>query len=133
MSFYREIENITEYLVSVRKLEKYFSFDIIFPNRWQVMKSQVDETKTVFTKDDEKGKHVSFICDLNDDDTCDTISKIESIIKYNQEREEKQKLFREKVNELKDLFEKESLDELKSLKFDKDDISKYEEYESSTQ
>ena len=40
------------------------------------------------------------------------------MIKTNVEREEKEKLFKTKVKELQNIFEKEKLDNLKSLKFD---------------
>jgi hypothetical protein len=40
-----------------------------------------------------------------------------SIIKYNKEREEKDKLFDLKVEELKKLFEKQNLEKLKGLDF----------------
>ena len=45
--------------------------------------------------------------------------------------EEKQRLFNEKVSELKNLFEKESLGELKSLKFDIDETPRLEGTEES--
>jgi hypothetical protein len=41
-----------------------------------------------------------------------------NIIKFNLEREEKNKLFESKINELKSMFEKQSLEELKNLKFE---------------
>jgi hypothetical protein len=130
MSFYREIENIVEYLISIRKLEKYFSFDIVFPGSWSILKSQIDETKTVFTKNEEKGKQISFVSDLTEESISETIERIETIVKYNKEKEEKQRLFQEKVNELKNIFEKESLNDLKNLKFDKDEIPKFDGEES---
>jgi hypothetical protein len=126
MSLFKEIEKISDYIISIRKLEKYFSFDISFPGTWSILKSHVDETKTLFTKSDDKVKTVSFVSEINEESINDTISKIENIINYNIEREEKQKLFQEKVNELKNLFEKESLDELKNIKFDKDEIPRLE-------
>jgi hypothetical protein len=43
---------------------------------------------------------------------------IKNIIKYNLEREEKDRLFETKVEELKKLFEKQNLDKLKGLYFD---------------
>jgi hypothetical protein len=45
-------------------------------------------------------------------------SNIQSIIKYNLDREEKEKLFETKVNELKMIFEKQNLSNLKNLEFD---------------
>jgi hypothetical protein len=114
--------------VSIRKVDEYVSFDTLFPSKWSVLKTQVDESKTVFTKNDENGKYVSFISNKWDDDISKTIETIESIITYNKEREEKEKLFTQKVKELKILFEKESLDGLRNLKIDKDETTRFEEH-----
>ncbi len=43
---------------------------------------------------------------------------LKNIIQYNLELEEKDKLFQNKVNELKSIFEKQSLTKLKNLIFD---------------
>ena len=131
MSLYKEIENIVEYCSSIRKLKTYLSFDMIFPGTWTVLKSHVDETKTVFNKSDEKGKNISFVSEINEDAISETISKIETVINYNKEKEEKERLFKEKVNELKNLFEKGGLEDLKNLKFDVDDIPKLESEQES--
>ena len=48
---------------------------------------------------------------------------IDNIIKSNLEREAKDKLFRNKVQELKGIFEKENLEDLQNLKFDVDEIT----------
>lgn len=131
MSLYKEIENIVEYCSSIRKLKTYLSFDMIFPSHWTVLKSQVDETKTVFNKSDEKGKNISFVSEINEESISETISNIETVINYNKEKEEKERLFKEKVNELKNLFEKGGLEDLKNLKFDVDDIPKLESEQES--
>lgn len=131
MSLFKEVEKIIEYTNSIRKLEKYLSFDLVFPSTWSILKSQVDESKTAFHKNDEKGKTVSFLSEINEESISDTISRIENIISFNKEKEEKQRLFNEKVSELKNLFEKEGLDELKSLKFDIDETPRLEGTEES--
>ena len=131
MSLYKEIEHIVDYCSSIRKLKTYLSFDMIFPSTWNVLKSQVDETKTVFNKSDDKGKNISFVSEINEEAISDTISKIETVINYNKEKEEKERLFKEKVNELKNLFEKGGLEDLKNLKFDVDDIPKLESEQES--
>ncbi len=131
MSLYKEIENIVDYCSSIRKLKTYLSFDMIFPSNWNVLKSHVDETKTVFNKSDDKGKNISFVSEINEEAISDTISKIETVIKYNKEKEEKERLFKEKVNELKNLFEKGGLEDLKNLKFDVDEIPKLESEQES--
>jgi hypothetical protein len=43
---------------------------------------------------------------------------LQNIIKYNLEREEKDRLFQNKVDELKSIFEKQNLESLQNLKFD---------------
>jgi|TARA_R110000868_G_scaffold372262_1_gene636098 hypothetical protein len=131
MSLYKEIENIVDYCSSIRKLKTYLSFDMVFPATWAVLKSQVDETKTVFNKSDDKGKNISFVSEINEQSISETISNIETVINYNKEKEEKERLFKEKVNELKNLFEKGGLEDLKNLKFDVDDIPKLESEQES--
>ena len=49
---------------------------------------------------------------------------MDSFIKTNIEREEKERLFKSKVQELKNIFEKEKLENLKSLKFDIEELTK---------
>ena len=131
MSLYKEIENIVDYCSSIRKLKTYLSFDMVFPATWAVLKSQVDETKTVFNKSDDKGKNISFFSEIDEQSISETISNIETVINYNKEKEEKERLFKEKVNELKNLFEKGGLEDLKNLKFDVDDIPKLESEQES--
>ena len=131
MSLYKEIEHIVDYCSSIRKLKTYLSFDMIFPATWNVLKSQVDETKTVFNKSDDKGKNISFVSEINEEAISETISNIETVINYNKEKEEKERLFKEKVNELKNLFEKGGLEDLKNLKFDVDDIPELESEQES--
>ena len=131
MSLHKEIEHIVDYCSSIRKLKTYLSFDMIFPATWNVLKSQVDETKTVFNKSDDKGKNISFVSEINEEAISETISNIETVINYNKEKEEKERLFKEKVNELKNLFEKGGLEDLKNLKFDVDDIPKLESEQES--
>jgi hypothetical protein len=131
MSLFKEIENIVDYCSSIRKLKTYLSFDMIFPSNWTVLKSQIDETKTVFNKTNDNSKNISFVSEINEESIAETISNIEKVISYNKEKEEKERLFKEKVNELKNIFEKGGLEDLKNLKFDVDDIPKLESEQKS--
>jgi hypothetical protein len=131
MSLFKEIENIVDYCSSIRKLKTYLSFDMIFPSNWTVLKSQIDETKTVFNKTNDDSKHISFVSEINEESMAETIYSIEKVISYNKEKEEKERLFKEKVNELKNIFEKGGLEDLKNLKFDVDDIPKLESEQKS--
>jgi len=65
------------------------------------------------------------VCPLVEDKVNKVEELIDNIIKTNREREEKDQLFRSKVQELKKIFEKQKLEELKGLKFDVDEISAY--------
>ena len=56
--------------------------------------------------------------EITEEDVEKASGNIQNIIKYNLEREEKEKLFDSKVNELKMIFEKQNLSNLKSLQFD---------------
>ena len=61
---------------------------------------------------------ISFVCESNEESLTLTQNNIIGIINYNLEREQKDALLETKINELKGIFEKQSLDSLKSLKFD---------------
>lgn len=130
MSFYKEIEDLVEYIYSIRKLKKYFIFDVDFPPSWTMLKTHIDEEKVVINKTDKESKSISFVSEITEEGITETIDRIRKIIDYNKEKEEKQRLFNEKVNELKGLFEKQDLKELKHLKIDIEDVPTLEGEES---
>ena len=118
MSLYKEFSSLLPYLQSVRKLKEYFSFDVSFPITWKLPKKYVDENRVV-EQDSKTSTHrfFSFVSEINEEDVDRITSNIKSIVKYNLEREEKEQLFENKVNELKGIFEKQNLKNLKNLKF----------------
>jgi hypothetical protein len=64
----------------------------------------------------------SFVC-LNEAEQINQLERVmDIIISTNIEREEKEKLFKSKVQELQTIFEKENLENLKGLKFDIDQL-----------
>lgn len=118
MSLYKEIQPILPYLSSIRKLKTYLSFDIYFPSKWVIPKKYVDESKVIENESTVIDmRFFSFVSEINDSDIAQTTTNLLNIIKYNKEKEEKEKLFENKVKELKDIFDKQSLTELKDLKF----------------
>ena len=122
MSFYKEIEKIVEYTNSIRKLENYLSFDMKFPTKWSIPKSIVDEGQVVgFEVEDSNYKGISFVCPINERDVSSTLVKVGKLIKLNKEKELKEKLFKQTVEQLKQTFEKTELDKLKNLYFDFDE------------
>jgi hypothetical protein len=61
---------------------------------------------------------ISFGVEFNEDTVNTIVDSIKNVIKYNREIEEKELLFGLKVQELKNIFEKQNLITLQDLKFD---------------
>jgi len=119
MSLYKEFSSLFPYLQSVRKLKNYLSFDVSFPDSWKLPKKYVEEDKILQQESQNVGEKLfSFVSEFNEEEVEKVSGNIKSIIKYNLEREEKERLFQSKVDELKNVFEKQSLNNLKNLKFD---------------
>jgi hypothetical protein len=119
------INKTSKYLKSVRILKNYVSFDMIFPNSWVVNKKTPEGVEIIETENQEGNVIKSFVSE-NRKELIDKIENIiDGIIKTNIEREEKEKLFKSKVNELKNIFEKEKLENLKGLKFDLEELTKF--------
>ena len=119
MSLNIQLTPILKYLHQIRKIEDYVVFDMYFPNSWKVLKKFVIEDKFVNMGTVDEGlMGMSFVCETDEEKLTLTQNNIIGIINYNLEREQKETLLETKINELKGIFEKQSLDSLKSLKFD---------------
>jgi len=119
MSLYKEFSELLPYIQSVRKIEKYLSFDISFPTSWKLPKKYVQEDKVMEQENKTPGNRTfSFVAEINESDIEQVTENLQNIIKYNLEREEKDRLFQNKVDELKSIFEKQNLESLQNLKFD---------------
>lgn len=125
MIYSQFIDKVSKYLKSVRLLKNYVSFDMLLPETWSILKSPqvVEVIKT------EENKVISFVCE-NKTEYIDTLEKyLDDVIKVNIEKEEKERLFKTKVMELKNIFEKEKLENLKGLKFDVEELTSLLEIE----
>jgi hypothetical protein len=121
MNLYQQLSNFYPYMTSIRRLKNYLSFDINFPKTWQLPKKYIDEKSVLENEsEDPNSRFLSFVGEFNEETIESLTSSIKSIIKFNLEREEKQKLFQDKVNELKSLFDGQSLESLKNLVFELD-------------
>ena len=121
MSFYKELEPFIEYVHSIRKLKNYLSIDLKFPTKWSLPKSIVEEGQVVgFESDDSNYKGISFVTEISEVSVNVTLTKIAKIIKLNKEKELKEKLFKQTIEQLKQTFEKTDLDKLQNLYFDFD-------------
>ena len=117
MSLYTEIKPLFDYLNQIRKLENYIVFDMIFPKTWKMPKKFIIEDKFLNNGSDDDSLLLSFISEYDESEINKTQQNILGIVNYNLEREAKEKLLESKISELKNIFEKESLDNLKILKF----------------
>lgn len=119
MSLYKEFSTLFPYLQSVRKIKSYLSFDISFPTTWKLPKKYVDENKILEQQSQINNERLfSYVCEITEEDIEKVYNNIKNIIKYNLDREEKEKLFETKVDELKKIFEKQNLEKLKGLSFE---------------
>ena len=119
MSLFKEFEILFPYLQSVRKIKNYLSFDVQFLETWKLPKKYINEKSIVENERTTTGyRSFSFVSEFNESATDELINSIKNIIAYNKEREEKERLFQHKVNELKAIFEKQNLNSLQALKFD---------------
>jgi hypothetical protein len=132
MSFYKEILPFAEYIHSIRKLETYLSFDMKFPTKWSIPKSIMDEGQIIgFEVDNQNLKGITFVSPIEESQMSTIMIKISKIIKLNKERELKEKLFKQTVEQLKQTFEKTDLDKLQNLYFDFDESDLETELETN--
>jgi hypothetical protein len=89
-----------------------------------MLKTSPENVEILQDENNEGNIVTSFVCQSNKD-FINSLEKImDNIIRTNIEREEKERLFKMKVKELQNIFEKEKLDSLKSLKFDIEEYNK---------
>ena len=116
---YNELKDIFHYLVSVRKLKNYLSIDIEFSISWKIPKRFVEEDKIMENeKVTDNKRFFSFVSEFNEKTLDSTISNVKNIISYNKEIELKEKLLKQKIDELKKIFESKNLENLQNLKFE---------------
>jgi hypothetical protein len=119
MSLFKEFSVLFPYLQSVRRLENYIAFDISFPKTWKLPKKYVEEDKVIEQESIiDLERLFTFVSEINENDVEKLTKNIQSLITFNLEREEKEKLFENKVEELKQIFEKTTLKNLQTLKFE---------------
>jgi hypothetical protein len=129
MTFTEIIKNLFPYLYSLRRLKGYLSFDLVFPTTWEFPDSLIKNLQITQNPGTDNKTITSIVCTVSDDIQINlTLETILDIISHNLEREEKERLLKDKVVELKKLFGKTSLEQLKTLKFEvQEDDTEYED------
>ena len=123
MSFFKQIEDLAPYLLSINNYEgRYYSIDIKVPANWVIPEEYATDnnvTKFQINNGSNEGSVVGFrfTSEFNENEVEVLLVRVRGFIKFNEERIRKDFLYRKTVELLKDVFEKNSLDKLKKLKF----------------
>lgn len=115
MDINERIKSISQYLLTFNIQEGVACLVAKFPEKWTLFDAKTigDEFNIVI---EERQDGVFFVCSIADG--FDGIfNAIDFIIEQNKDLEMKSELLREKVNQLKSLFEQEPLDRLRTLRF----------------
>jgi|TARA_B110000503_G_scaffold143752_1_gene248021 predicted house-cleaning noncanonical NTP pyrophosphatase (MazG superfamily) len=118
-------EKTKTYLKSLRILKDYASFDVYFNTSWSIPKKYVEGIEVIKSDNSDRVNFnvFSFVVP-NTPETVNNVEKsFDEIIKYNKDREEKERLFKEKIQELKRVFESKNVEELKGLHFEMNELT----------
>jgi hypothetical protein len=117
-------------------MKQYLSIDLIFPKTWEFPNEYIEKASVVQNdKYSGEGVFLSFVCEV-EKNMDKTIEVIFQIISYNLEREEKEKLLKIKLLELREVFKNGKLNDLQNLKIhlpEPDPVQEFlsdEEYEA---
>jgi len=115
MKFNEAILKLEKYLYSIRKLKTYLSVDLVLPTNWIFPKSLVESLQVAQSEGADGSTITSFVSTFKDSNK--TLEIIFKLINYNLELEEKDRLLKAKVAELKEVFKSTNLEKLKTLEF----------------
>ena len=120
MIFSEFTEKTKEYIKSVRYIKDYLSFDLYMKTNWVIPKKYVEGIEVISQEKSDRPNTTlySFVV-KNEKELVDKLeTALDGVFSFNKEREEKEKLFKEKIDELKSVFENKNVDELKRLYFE---------------
>lgn len=119
MNLYDNLSKFEDYLISIRKAEKFFFIDLTFPKTWVIPQKYMTDN-FVFTfviKNDENNTGITFIIENTQDTFLTGLDRIFKIIVDNKEIEQKSSLLNKSIDKLKLIFNKNKLDDLNQLEF----------------
>ena len=118
MNFTELLSHLFPYMSGIRKVKQYVSIDLVFPTGWTFPTEIVEKTNVVQNENYKgSGTFLSFVAEP-DEKLEQTIENIFELIGYNLERQEKEILLKNKIQELKQIFESSKLNDLQNLKFE---------------
>jgi hypothetical protein len=109
----KTLDSLQPYVIGIRYLEGTPLVDVVFKEGWSVP----DETNIKKVKGNEEMNYHMIFSETKGIGLDELLAYVERTIKLNQEREKKHELLRQKVNELKEIFKKNSLARLTRLNF----------------
>lgn len=109
----KTLSALQPYVIGIRYLDGVPVVDTVFKDGWTLPESDVIKR----AKGNDELNYYMIFSEKNGVGLDDLLLYVNKTIKLNLEREKKHELLREKVNELKELFKKNSLVKLKCLKF----------------
>ncbi len=121
------LSEFAPYFLSLRMVENYNIIDVELPSNWDVGKlvreltPNSTQVQTLITEQNEQTKLVAIVGSAKTHSFDVLFTRLDKIIKVNQEREEKNKLFKLTVKKLEQLFLDSNLDQLQKLVIDVED------------
>jgi hypothetical protein len=113
MSIQKTLDSLQPYVIGIRYLDGRVVVDVVFKEGWTVLEDPTIKK----VKGDEGLNYYMVFSDLDNIGLDELLVYVNKTIKLNLEREKKHDLLRTKVNELKEIFKKNSLDKLNRLNF----------------
>jgi len=113
MNIQKTLDALQPYVIGIRYLEGTPLVDVIFKEGWTVP----EDAKIKIVKGNDEMNYYMLFSEITGIGLDELLIFVEKTIKLNLEREKKQELLRFKVNELKEVFKKNSLTKLQNLKF----------------
>lgn len=109
----KTLDSLQPYVIGIRYVEGTPVVDTVFKEGWTLH----DDPRIEKAKGSEEMNYYMLFSKLEGIGLDELLSYVDKTIKLNVEREKKHDLLRDKVNELKEVFKKNSLEKLKRLKF----------------
>lgn len=117
------IFSLRPFFFSLREIKENVSLDIKIPSSWNISAdiNEINNEVSIKVQDEnDKNRLISLISVATKSGYDAVFSSAKQIIKYNQEIEEKNRLFNEKVEELKRFFLDAPIEKLKDISFTKE-------------
>ena len=117
---YKEIAELRPYFRSLREIKNQIALDVQLPLTWidTFEQKEFPNVKIMSQDSDDRIKLVSYISTTDELGYKSVFKYVKQVVLINIERERKEKLLEEKINELKKLFKEKDLNSLENLNFE---------------